>query len=39
LTKNGVIGDPRKASAAKGGIYLERLAAFLVQEISKPMGK
>jgi len=35
LTKNGVIGDPCKASAEKGEIYLERLAAFLVREISK----
>ncbi len=35
LTKNGVIGDPGKASAEKGEIYLERLADFLVREISK----
>jgi len=35
LTKNGIIGDPGKASAEKGEIYLERLADFLVREISK----
>lgn len=35
LTKNGILGDPRKASAYKGEIYLERLSEFLVQEISK----
>jgi creatinine amidohydrolase len=36
LTANGVLGDPRKASAAKGEVYLERLADFLVREIEKP---
>jgi len=35
LTKNGIIGNPEKASAEKGEIYLERLADFLVQEIGK----
>jgi creatinine amidohydrolase len=35
LTENGIIGDPRKASAEHGEIYLERLADFLVQEIAK----
>jgi creatinine amidohydrolase len=35
LTKNGIIGDPRKASAEKGEIYIERLADFLACEISK----
>jgi len=35
LTANGVLGDPRKASAAKGEAYLERLAEFLVREIGK----
>jgi creatinine amidohydrolase len=34
LTRNGVLGDPRKASARKGRIYLDRLADFLVWEIS-----
>lgn len=33
LTSNGVLGDPRKASAEKGEVYLDRLAAFLVAEI------
>jgi len=33
LTPNGVLGDPRQASAEKGEIYLERLADFLVREI------
>ena len=33
LTKNGVLGDPRKASADKGEIYLNRLTEFLIQEI------
>jgi creatinine amidohydrolase len=35
LTKNGVLGDPRKASADKGEIYLNRLTEFLIQEIKK----
>jgi creatinine amidohydrolase len=35
LTKNGVIGDPRKASADKGEIYLNRLTEFLIKEIKK----
>lgn len=35
LTKNGILGDPRKASAEKGEIYIERLADFLVHEIAK----
>ncbi len=35
LTKNGVLGDPRKASADKGEIYLDRLTEFLLQEIKK----
>jgi len=33
LTANGILGDPRKASAEKGEVYLERLADFLVAEI------
>jgi creatinine amidohydrolase len=33
LTANGVLGDPRKASAEKGEAYLESLAEFLVAEI------
>jgi creatinine amidohydrolase len=35
LTKNGVIGDPRKASADKGEVYLDRLTEFLIKEIKK----
>jgi creatinine amidohydrolase len=34
LTANGVLGDPRKASAEKGEIYLDKLASFLVQQVS-----
>jgi len=33
LTENGVIGDPRTASAEKGEVYLERLASFLVSQV------
>jgi creatinine amidohydrolase len=33
LTANGVLGDPRKASAEKGEDYLERLADFLVADV------
>jgi len=35
LTKNGVLGDPSKASASKGEVYLDRLTEFLIQEIKK----
>jgi creatinine amidohydrolase len=35
LTKNGVLGDPRKASADNGEMYLNRLTEFLIQEIKK----
>jgi creatinine amidohydrolase len=35
LTPNGILGDPRQASADKGEFYLEGLADFLVREISK----
>jgi len=35
LTKSGVHGDPRKASADKGEAYLNRLTEFLLQEIKK----
>jgi len=37
LAKNGVIGDPSKASADKGRVYLDRLTDFLVQEIEKQL--
>jgi creatinine amidohydrolase/Fe(II)-dependent formamide hydrolase-like protein len=33
LTENGVLGDPRQASAAKGEVYLERLSSFLVEQV------
>jgi creatinine amidohydrolase len=33
LTANGVLGDPRQASAEKGEVYLERLAGFLVDQV------
>jgi creatinine amidohydrolase len=33
LTKIGVIGDPRRASAEKGEAYLDRLTEFLVRQI------
>jgi len=33
ITSNGVLGDPRTASAEKGEVYLERLADFLVSKI------
>jgi len=35
FTTNGILGDPRKASADKGEIYLDRLTEFLIQEIKK----
>jgi creatinine amidohydrolase len=35
LTSNGVLGDPRTASAAKGEVYVERLAAFLAAELER----
>lgn len=35
ITKNGVLGDPRKASADKGVIYLDRLTELMTQEIKK----
>lgn len=34
LTENGIIGDPRTASAEKGEIYLERLSSFLAKEVA-----
>jgi creatinine amidohydrolase len=33
LTTNGVLGDPRQASAEKGEVYLEKLASFLVEQV------
>jgi creatinine amidohydrolase len=36
LTTNGVLGDPRTASAERGEVYMERLADFVVTRIGKP---
>jgi len=33
LSANGILGDPRTASAEKGEVYLERLADFMVSKI------
>jgi len=33
MTSNGVLGNPRTASAEKGEVYLERLADFVLSEI------
>lgn len=35
LTENGVLGDPGKASAKKGAVYLEKAVRFLIEEIKK----
>lgn len=35
LTKNGVLGDPSKASAEKGKAYLEELADFMIKETTR----
>jgi len=35
LTANGVLGDPRKASAERGRIYLERVADFLREKVER----
>ena len=35
LTKNGILGDPMKATSKKGEFYLENLVNFLVDEIKK----
>ena len=35
LTENGVLGDPRRASAEDGRNYFKKLVDFLVNEISK----
>jgi creatinine amidohydrolase len=37
LSEKGVLGDPTKASAEKGAVYLEKLVAFLVKEIKKQL--
>jgi creatinine amidohydrolase len=38
LTETGVLGDPTKASAAKGAVYLEKTVQFLIKEIKKQLG-
>jgi creatinine amidohydrolase len=35
LSSSGVLGDPRKASAEKGKVYVERLADFLVEKVGR----
>lgn len=37
LTENGVLGDPTKATAEKGMVYLERTVHFLIKEIKKQL--
>ncbi len=37
LTENGVLGDPSKASAERGEVYLEKIVAYLVEEIKKQL--
>ena len=37
LTENGVLGDPTKASAEKGMVYLEKTIDFLLKEIKKQL--
>ncbi|MFX1284978.1 MAG: creatininase family protein [Promethearchaeota archaeon] len=35
LTKNGILGDPTKATSDKGEVYLENLVKLLVDEIKR----
>jgi creatinine amidohydrolase len=37
LTESGVLGDPTKASAKKGMVYLEKTVDYLVKEIKKQL--
>ena len=37
LSEKGVLGDPTRASAERGRVYLERIVDFLVREIKKQM--
>ncbi len=37
LTEIGVLGDPTKASAASGAVYLEKTVRFLIDEIKKQL--
>jgi creatinine amidohydrolase len=38
LTANGILGDPRKASAEKGEVYLEHFVEYIVLKIASPGG-
>ena len=37
LSEIGVLGDPTKASAEKGAVYLEKTVEFLIEEIKKQL--
>ncbi len=37
LSEKGVLGDPTKASAERGKVYLKKLVGFLVEEIRKQL--
>jgi creatinine amidohydrolase/Fe(II)-dependent formamide hydrolase-like protein len=37
LSEIGVLGDPTKASADKGTVYLEKTVQFLIEEIKKQL--
>lgn len=37
LSEIGVLGDPTKASAEKGAVYLEKTVEFLIKEIKKQL--
>lgn len=37
LSEKGVLGDPSKASADRGKVYLEKIVDFLVKEIKKQL--
>jgi creatinine amidohydrolase len=39
ISTNGILGDPRKASAEKGRVYLERLADLIVSKIKANPGR
>ncbi|MFW9902998.1 MAG: creatininase family protein [Candidatus Thorarchaeota archaeon] len=37
LTKNGILGDPTKATSKKGAVYMAKLVNLLVDEIKKEL--
>jgi creatinine amidohydrolase len=39
LTKNGILGDPTKATTKKGEVYMEKLVLHLVDELKKELDK